>query len=148
MGPLKIISRVGGVQFFVLTGWKGNAAQLAANCARTLIADAEPVVAGSKRRRKEVASVDQRACVWRRKGATAWPELTKVTLELLSMHPISASTKRNCSLRGRVCTAARNALSLQRARKMIPFCFNSRAQTASMEDFGLLLDTIEQDTAL
>jgi hypothetical protein len=149
-----LIARVGGVQAvtefndFVLTGWKGNAAQLAANCARTLIADVETVVAGSKRKRKEVASVDQRACVWRKKGATVWPELTKVALKLLSMHPTSASTERNWSLWGRVYTAARNALSLERARKMITFCFNSRAQTASMEDFDLLLDTIEQGIAL
>jgi hypothetical protein len=44
---------------FMLTGWKGNALQLAANCANSLSDDVE-LVPGSKRKRKEVASVDQR----------------------------------------------------------------------------------------
>jgi hypothetical protein len=76
-----VILSVGGAQEvaefndFMLTGWKGshNAAQLAANCANSLSDDVQ-LVPGSKRNRKEVAIVDQHANVWRKKGATVWPE--------------------------------------------------------------------------
>jgi hAT family C-terminal dimerisation region len=88
--------------------------------------------------------VHARASVWKKKGATIWPELTKVVLKLLAMHPTSASTERNWSLWGRVYTAARNALSLDRARKITTFCFNSRAQGASMDDIDLILETIAE----
>jgi hypothetical protein len=123
-----VILSVGGAQAvaefndFMLTGWEGsyNAAQLAANCANSLSDDVE-LVPGSKRKRKEVASVDQRANVWRKKGATVWPERTKVALKLLVLHPTSASTERNWSLWGRVYVASRNALDIECARKMITF---------------------------
>ena len=74
-----------------------------------------------------------------------WPELSKVAMKLLSMHPTSAAAERNWSLWGRVYTASRNALGLERARKMIMYCFNSRAQEADMNDFSLLLDTINDE---
>jgi hypothetical protein len=71
-----------------------------------------------------------------------------VALKLLVMHPTSASTERNWSLWGRVYVASRNALArIERARKMITFCFNSRAQKGSMEDLDLLLDTTGQQIA-
>ena len=92
----------------------------------------------------EVAPVHARTGVWKKNGATLWPELAKVAIKLMGMHPTSASTERNWSLWGRVYTAARNALSLDRARKIITFCFHSRAQKASMTDIDLILDTIEQ----
>ena len=42
-------------------------------------------------------------------------------------------------------TASRNALGVERACKMIMYCFNSRAQEADMNDFSLLLDTINDE---
>jgi hypothetical protein len=50
---------------------------------------------------------------------THYPKLTKVALQLLVMHPTSASTERNWSLWGRVYIASRNALAMTRAGKMI-----------------------------
>jgi hypothetical protein len=86
-----VFLRVGGAQAvtefndFMLTRWKGTAAQFAANCANRIIDDVE-LVPGSKRKRKEVASVDQRAHAWRKKGAAVWAELTNVALKLFAMH--------------------------------------------------------------
>ena len=104
----------------------------------------EESASGSKHKRMEVAPVHARTGVWKKNGATLWPELAKVAIKLMGMHPSSASTERNWSLWGRVYTAARNALSLDRARKIITFCFNYRAQKASMADTDSILDTIEQ----
>ena len=53
------------------------------------------------------------------------------------------ATERNWGLWGLVYTTSRNALGMERAKKMITFCFNSRAQGASIEDFGLLLSVVE-----
>jgi hypothetical protein len=44
---------------------------------------------------------------------------------------------------GRVYGASRNALGMERAKKHIPFCFNSRAEGARVDDFGLLLSVVE-----
>jgi hypothetical protein len=119
---------------------------LAANCANSLSDDVE-LVPASKRKRKEVGSVGQRANVGRKTGATVWPGLTKAALKLFAMHSTCASTERNWSLWGRVYVASRNALAIERDRKMITFCFNSRATKSSMEDLQLLLDTIGQEVA-
>lgn len=146
-----LVQRVGGAaavaQFnsFLMSGWTGNAAQAAATCSIRMTSEEDSDEVGCKRQRQEVAGLHARASVWRKKGADLWPELTKVALQLLAMHPTSASTERNWSLWGRVYTASRNSLSLERARKMITYCFNSRAQQASMEDFDLLLSTVEQE---
>ena len=43
---------------------------------------------------------------------------------------------------GRVFVASRNALGLQGAKKLVMFCFNSRAQDADMEDLALFLDVV------
>jgi cytochrome c-type biogenesis protein CcmH/NrfF len=54
------------------------------------------------------------------------------------------STERNWALWGRVDTAARNALSLERAKKLMTVRLNSRAQEeANMEDCALLLSVLE-----
>jgi hypothetical protein len=50
---------------------------------------------------------------------THYPKLTKVALQVLVMHPTSASTERNWSLWGRVYIASRNALAITRAGKVI-----------------------------
>jgi hypothetical protein len=46
---------------------------------------------------------------------------------------------------GVACTPhhARNSLGLERAKKIIMFCFNHRAQHASTEDFDLMLSIVE-----
>jgi hypothetical protein len=38
---------------------------------------------------------------------------------------------------------AENALGMERAKKLITFCFNSSAEVASVDDFGLLLRVVE-----
>jgi hypothetical protein len=39
--------------------------------------------------------------------------------------------------------ASRNALGMERAKKLITFRFNSRAEGARVDDFGLLLSVVE-----
>jgi hypothetical protein len=69
--------------------------------------------------------------------------LADVALRLMSVHPTSCAAERNWSLWGRVYSAVRNALGADRAKKMIAFSFNSRAQKASMKDLALDLALVE-----
>ncbi len=150
----KLVERVGGnnaaKQFvkFMLQGYKDGMHNGAPVCAETL-PDSAALPAGSKRHRPEVAAADMRKPVWRRygkqtaKGTTLYPDLLNVACRLLSLHPTSCAAERNWSLWGRVYTAARNALGLERAMKIIMFCFNNRAQGASTEDFDLVLSIVE-----
>ena len=45
-------------------------------------------------------------------------------------------------------TAARSRLGLERAKKLITFCFNDRAAIKNDDDFHLLLSVIEVDVLL
>jgi hypothetical protein len=87
---------------------------------------AQPATAGKKQLREHVASVKMRKGVWSRYGSEQLPERTHVALRLLSMHPTSASTEQNWALWGRVYTGARNALGLERATKLITFCYHQQ----------------------
>jgi hypothetical protein len=44
---------------------------------------------------------------------------------------------------GGVNTDARNAFGLKQVIKLITFCFNSRVQDASLEDFASVLSVVE-----
>jgi hypothetical protein len=124
---------------FMLEGYTGAMGTGARACIP------EAVNVGSKRNREQVASVKARKGVWKRYGAENFPTLAQVALRLLCVHPTSASTERNWSLWGRVFVASRNALGLERAKKLIMFCYNSRAQDASMQDLALCLDVVENN---
>jgi hypothetical protein len=144
-----LIRRVGGMnalrQFttLLLEGYSGSMASAAHACAKAISNPEVP--AGTKRPRQQVASIKMRKGVWSRYGAEVYPDLAPVALRLLSMHPTSASTERNWALWGRVYTSTRNALGLERAKKLITFCFNSRAQKVDMQDIALLLSVVEND---
>jgi hypothetical protein len=144
-----LIQRVGGIaaerQFtrLILEGYSGSMASAAHACAHNKATMQAP--AGSKRPRAEVASIKMRKGVWLRYGAQLYPDLARVALRLLSMHPTSASTERNWALWGRVYTSTRNTLGLERAKKLITFCFNSRAQEVDMRDFAMLLSVVEDN---
>jgi hypothetical protein len=146
----QLIERVGGPtasqQFDTLTseGWTGALYRPVAACAQQheTIACATAQAMG-KRQRPRVASIAQRKGVWRRYGVEAHGALAKVALRLLSMHATSAASERNWALWGRVYGASRNALGMERAKKLITFCFNSRAEKARVDDFGLLLSVME-----
>jgi hypothetical protein len=96
-----------------------------------------------KRQRPQVTSIAQQKGVSTRYGVEIHGALAEVALRLLSTHATSAATERNWALRGRVYGASRNALGMERAKKLITFCFNSRAEVASVDDFGLLLSVVE-----
>jgi hypothetical protein len=141
----QLIERVGGPtasqQFLTLMseGWTGTLCQPVAACAQQQ-ETAQPM---GKRHRPQVASIAQRKGVWRRYGVEVYGALAKVALRLLSMHATSAASERNWALWGRVYGASRNALGMERAKKLITFCFNSRAEGARVDDFGLLLSVVE-----
>jgi hypothetical protein len=44
-----------------------------------------------------------------------------------------------------VYTSTLNTLGLEWAKKLITFCFNSRAQEVDMRDFAMLLSVVEDD---
>jgi hypothetical protein len=81
--------------------------------------------------------------LWHRYREVKYPALATVAPRLFSIHPMSASTERNWSLWGRVYTAARNALGLERAKALITFCFNDSCQVTDERDFELLLSAVE-----
>jgi hypothetical protein len=93
--------------------------------------------------------VAMRKSVWRRygqktaRGSPLYPELSKVACRMLSLHPTSCAAERNWSLWGRVYTVSRNSLGLERAKNIIMFCLNHRAQHASTEDFNLMLSIVK-----
>lgn len=74
-----------------------------------------------------------------------FPELAAVALRSMSVHPTSCAAERNWSIWGRLYTASRNALGAERAKKMIAFSFNSRAQKASMVDLALDLALVQSE---
>jgi hypothetical protein len=84
--------------------------------------------------------------VWKRWIAQQMPELAAEAVRVLSVHPTSCSTERNWGLWVRIYTACRNRLGMERAKKMITFCFNNRAMTADSADFALNPAIIEGDT--
>jgi hypothetical protein len=140
----QLIERVGGPtasqQLDTLSeGWTGALYRPVAACAL----QHETAQAMGKRQRPRVASIAQRKGVWRRYGVEAHGALAKVSLQLLSMHATSAASERNWVLWGRVYGASRNALGMERAKKLITFRLNSRAEKARVDDFGLLLSVME-----
>jgi hypothetical protein len=70
-----------------------------------------------------------------------------LTLKLLSCTQRLHLVSKIGLLGGRVCVASGIALAIERAREMITFCFNSRAQKDRMDDLDLPLDTIGQGAA-
>jgi hypothetical protein len=72
-----------------------------------------------------------------------YPVLADAAIRLLCVHGTSCATERNWALWGRVYTASQNTLGLERAKKLIAFCFNSRAEVLRIDDFGLLLSVVE-----
>jgi hypothetical protein len=136
-----LIQRVGGpvaVEQFtqlVLEGWVGPFKDAVPECV--------PPQASDHRKRAPVSSIRMRKGVWKRYGQDVFPELSTVALRLMSIHPTSCAAERNWSVWGRLYTSARNALGAERAKKMIAFSFNSRAQKVSMTDLFLDLALVE-----
>lgn len=75
-------------------------------------------------------------------------ELSEVALRLLCCHPTSCAAERNWSLWAKVFLASRSSLGLERGRKLITFCFNSRAKSTDMSDFDLTLAVVEKAVEL
>jgi hypothetical protein len=59
------------------------------------------------------------------------------------VHGTSCAKERNWALWGRVYTSSQNAPGMERAKKPIAFCFDSRAKVPKTDDFGLLLSVVE-----
>jgi hypothetical protein len=141
-----LVKRVGGAaaarefEQLLLGGYAGELRGPAAVCTDS---SAAMVSVGSKRARTAATPIGSRKGFWRRYGKRSYPNLAKVALRLLAAHSTSASTERNWTLWGRVYTSARTALGLERAKKLIMFCFNDRCRVADQNDFHLLLETVE-----
>jgi hypothetical protein len=97
----------------------------------------------NKRKRAEIPSMSMRLKIWSKFGAKEFGSLTKVVQRLLACHATSCATERNWSLWGRVYTASRNALGMERGKKLISICANSRQ--ASANDFAVSLAVVEGD---
>jgi predicted transglutaminase-like protease len=67
-------------------------------------------------------------------------------LRLLVCHATSCATERNWSLWGHVYTAFRNALGIERGKRMSTICANSRQ--AIENDFAVALAVVEGDIEL
>jgi hypothetical protein len=135
----ELVKRVGGekaaTQFthFLLSGWPKEVKGIVAECTK---------LSGDQDRQKH-ASVRMRKGVWKRYLSEQMPELAAVAVRMMSVHPTSCSTERNWGAWGRMYTAARNKLGLERAKKMITFCFNHRMMNVDTDDFVLNLSMLE-----
>jgi hypothetical protein len=155
-----LIRRLGGIQAahefdeLTLSGYSGALRGKVFACQRTASIAAQAAAqtcdgVGQKRKRQpeHVASLQMRKGLWKKYASQQYPALAKVVVRLLCLHATSAATERNWSLWGRVYTSARNALGLERAKKLITFCFNDRAEVQDQNDFALLLSVIEGECA-
>jgi hypothetical protein len=137
----ELVTRVGGkdapseLQALQRKGWSEDM------CGKVIVCTGKKETTG-KSTTNHVTAVKMRKGFWKRFGRTKYPLLSEVALRVMSVHPTSAATERNWSLWGRVYTSARNALGLERAKKMITFCFNDRAKAVDQDDFGLLLSVV------
>jgi hypothetical protein len=86
--------------------------------------------------------MNRRISIWEQYGCEDYPDLMKAVIRLLSCHARCA-VERNWSLWGHIYCAARNALGMERAKKMVAICTNSRAQKES--DFAISLSVVEGD---
>jgi hypothetical protein len=138
----ELVTRVGGkdalseLQALQMEGWSEDM------CGKVIVCAGKKEATG-KSTTNHVTAVKMRKGFWKRFGRTKYPSLSEVALRVMGVHPTSAATERNWSLWGRVHTSARNALGLERAKKMITFCFNDRAKAVDQDDFGLLLSVVE-----
>jgi hypothetical protein len=98
-------------------------------CAEVIVCADKTETTGAKTSctTNHVAAVKICKGFWKCFGHTRYPFLSEVA-RAMSVHPTSAATEQNWLLLGRVYTSARNALGLERAKKMITFCFNDRAK--------------------
>ena len=123
-----------------MEGYADHLKEPAQACADTGVSIAS---VGSKCARTCAVPLARRKGFWWGNGQRKYPDLAKVALRLLAAHSTSASTERNWTLWGRVYTLARTALGLERAKKLIMFCFNDRCRVAKQNDFHILLSTVE-----
>jgi hypothetical protein len=103
--------------------------------------DTAAAAASSKKRTApvEMPPMSMRANVWGKSGK--FPALTEVVRRLMACHATTCAAERNWSLWGRIYTSARSALGMERAKKMISICTNSRAH---VEDaFAVSLSVID-----
>jgi hypothetical protein len=106
-------------------------------------AAAQPDPKAKSKKRKFVAMppMNRRVSIWEQYGCEDYPDLVKVVVRLLSCHATTCAVERNWSLWGRIYCAARNALGMERAKKMVAICTNSRAPKES--DFAVSLSVVE-----
>jgi hypothetical protein len=120
-----------------------------ANAEETEAAEAAAAFAterSNKRKFAQMPSLSMRLNIWKRFGTKEFASLTKVVQRLLVCHATSCATERNWSLWGRVYTASRNALGIERGKKLITICANSRR--ANENDFAVSLAVVEGDIEL
>jgi hypothetical protein len=157
---ITLVERVGGqpaaaqLRELQLTGYPDAMTQYVAVIASKKpapTASAEPDAAtsgGPARKRQKVERAElppmyARVNVWLKHGAALFPELCAVVQRLLTCHATSCATERNWSLWGRVYCASRNALAMEKAKKLIAICTSSRQQ--AQNDFALSLQIVEGD---
>jgi hypothetical protein len=64
---------------------------------------------------------------------------------LMHCHATSASSERNWSLWGRIYSAARSKLGMERAKALIAICSAESAKMPEKERFAITLNLIDQD---
>lgn len=97
-----------------------------------------------KRDRGTVPSSRERIALWTKFGSEV-PELRNVALRLLSAHATSASAERNWSLWGRIYSAARSSLGMERAKALIAICAAEGTKLSGEETFQMTLDVVEEN---
>jgi hypothetical protein len=84
--------------------------------------------------------------IWKRCGTKGFASLAKVVQRLSACHATSCAAERNWSLWGSVYSASRNALGIERSKKLITICANSRQVREN--DCAVSLAVVEGDIEL
>jgi hypothetical protein len=137
-----LIKRVGGVavgQFNKLFT-DGYPSEMQPFLAEMVSSRDAPV--GEKRKAKP--SAPQRMNVWENFGAEM-PELCQVALRMLCCHASSAATECNWSLWGKIYTAVRSSLGMNKAKAMIRICAAKGHKVSEQKSLALTLDVLEDD---
>ena len=153
-GVMALVQRVGGplaernLRKLMLTGFPADMSGFVEVVAdheekENAVVAAVAATVGKKRKLAAMPTLSARMKIWEVYGKAHFSDLVPVALQLMACHATTCATERNWSLWGRVYTASRNALGIERAKKMIAICTNSREH--GEDDFAVSLAVVDGD---
>ena len=149
-GVVTLVERVGGINAtrelhkLLLMGYPPSMSAFVACIAdpkAKLAAAVDDDASNKKRKIVAIPNMASRLKIWVTYGQEPFSHLVDVVHRLLCCHATTCATERNWSLWGRVYTSSRNRLGIERAKKMIAICTNTKQRSG--DDFAVALAVID-----